>query len=253
MQMSPMMNSPEISAQEMRRLQPHVPPPPQRWNYGMDTFDIEPQLVEEEVYVAPVRPPPQQRAVKPRVQRAAPAPRPPPPAPVSPPRSLQKVGVGLQLEQNVEGAIEVRYVVPGFAAHDSGLFNVLDTVVSINGRELRGLALADVKKLTIGDENTLCTLMMRRSGNNIGTYFANLVRQVPTTVDKSNEECTQAVFKFMSADTDGDGVISLEELRHSLPSWSDAQVRSYFKKMDVSGDGNISREEYEAYWSQNST
>lgn len=36
-------------------------------------------------------------------------------------------------------------------------------------------------------------------------YVARLVRKVPTTVNASNAECTQAVFKFMSADTDGDG------------------------------------------------
>jgi len=36
-------------------------------------------------------------------------------------------------------------------------------------------------------------------------FVARLIRKVPTKVDDSNKECTQAVFKFMSTDTDGDG------------------------------------------------
>jgi hypothetical protein len=36
-------------------------------------------------------------------------------------------------------------------------------------------------------------------------YVAHLIRRVPTRVDASNAECAQAVFKFMTADADGDG------------------------------------------------
>ena len=39
--------------------------------------------------------------------------------------------------------------------------------------------------------------------------MAHLIRRVPTMVDASNAECTQSVFKFMSADTDGDGGLLL--------------------------------------------
>jgi len=253
---------PEISEEEMKKITPGKPEPVYKY-HGMQTFDVDPYIVERDD--APVAQhdyppvaaaePPQQSPVRQKAQRSAPAPREAPSTPtyvlppVSPPRSVQKVGVGLQLEKNETGDIEVAYVVPGFAAHASGLFSVFDKVLTINDTELRLLDLADVKKLTIGYEGTECSMVMSRHSGT-GTYVARLTRQVPHTVDQSNAECTQAVFKFMSADTDGDGMISYNELRASLPSWSDTQTRSYFQKMDINGDGQISQEEYEAYWAQ---
>ena len=177
-----------------------------------------------------------------QAQRSAPPPKPAPApapvrtpvrtpapvrAPVSPPRSLQKIGVGLQLETNANGECEIAYVVPGFAAEESQLFGVFDKILSINGTDVSGnrawlgegagtgtpavllcvgrhevarassnparavtaragswgradvantacallwsvvcvcagMELAAIKKLTIGDEGTLCTLVCQR-------------------------------------------------------------------------------------------
>ena len=53
---------------------------------------------------------------------------------------LSQVGVGLQLDTNVAGDCVVSYIVPDFAAERSGLFNVDDLVLSINGTDLSGVS-----------------------------------------------------------------------------------------------------------------
>jgi hypothetical protein len=63
---------------------------------------------------------------------------------------------------------------------------------------------------------------------------------MPMNKYRSNEDCVQAVLKFEAADTNNDGYLSYSEVRASLPSWSEHEVRRYFNKMDNDGDGRIS-------------
>ena len=58
----------------------------------------------------------------------------------------------------------------GFAAWKCGLFSCFDKVVSINGQHVAGMDLSEIKKLTIGNEGTVCTMVMRR-GHDDGILF----------------------------------------------------------------------------------
>ena len=86
-------------------------------------------------------------------------------APVSrsPPRR-DKVGIGLLLGNSENGMgqdVQVCEIIPGLSAEESDQFDVGDVVLFIDGVLVRGMPLADVKILTIGEVGTTVTLIMR--------------------------------------------------------------------------------------------
>ena len=86
-------------------------------------------------------------------------------APVSrsPPRR-DKVGIGLLLGNSENGMgqdVQVCEIIPGLSAEESDQFDVGDVVLFIDGVLVRGMPLAEVKILTIGEVGTTVTLIMR--------------------------------------------------------------------------------------------
>jgi len=84
--------------------------------------------------------------------------------PPPPPRSHDKWGIGLLLGNTQDGTgqdVEVCEIIPGFAAEHSDQFDVGDVVLFIDGILVRGMPLAEVKQLTIGEVGTEVTLIMR--------------------------------------------------------------------------------------------
>ena len=79
------------------------------------------------------------------------------------------VGLGLALERNSSERITfVEQVIPGFAAHQSGQFQMGDVVVAVDHQPVEELELDSIRELTVGRENTFCTLQMMRGSR----YFA---------------------------------------------------------------------------------
>ena len=115
-------------------------------------------------------------------QRAAQRSPPPPPAESVTPGRM--VGLGLALERNSSERITfVEQVIPGFAAHQSGQFQMGDVVVAVDHQPVEELELDSIRELTVGRENTFCTLQMMRGSR----YFAvTLQRVTPSTLDSSN-------------------------------------------------------------------
>jgi hypothetical protein len=84
--------------------------------------------------------------------------------PPPPPKSHDKWGIGLLLGNTQDGTgqdVEVCDIIPGFAAEHSDQFDVGDVVLFIDGILVRGMPLAEVKQLTIGEVGTEVTLIMR--------------------------------------------------------------------------------------------
>eukprot|EP00802_Teleaulax_amphioxeia_P007579 Tamp_07586.p1 GENE.Tamp_07586~~Tamp_07586.p1 ORF type:complete len:634 (+),score=75.41 Tamp_07586:51-1952(+) len=111
------------------------------------------------------------------------------------------VGIGLVLESTRDWSgqeldVVVAAIVPGFAAADSNQFDVGDIVLSIDNVLVSSIPLSEVKQLTIGKVGTQISLIMR-SPTEGKDYRVTLTRQVPTMVDKQNQECARAVYRSM--------------------------------------------------------
>jgi hypothetical protein len=63
--------------------------------------------------------------------------------------------------------------------------------------------------------------------------------------DELDESYDDTDDEFDAADADNDGFISLREARRANPDWA-----RHFKRIDSSGDGFLTREEIEAFFSQ---
>eukprot|EP00966_Prymnesium_polylepis_P026459 610643-Prymnesium_polylepis.1 len=67
----------------------------------------------------------------------------------------------------------------------------------------------------------------------------------------SREAALQVRALFDELDSDGDGVIRLDELRAhfgELPASHEAALASFFASLDKDGDGSIERAEFMAWW-----
>ena len=64
-------------------------------------------------------------------------------------------------------------------------------VLAINGQDVEGYSLADIKRLTIGQEGTSVTLDMLRPS--VGEYSVTLQRRIPSFKDNSNVEAAEVL------------------------------------------------------------
>eukprot|EP00286_Rhodomonas_abbreviata_P023749 CAMPEP_0181294034 /NCGR_PEP_ID=MMETSP1101-20121128/3381_1 /TAXON_ID=46948 /ORGANISM="Rhodomonas abbreviata, Strain Caron Lab Isolate" /LENGTH=558 /DNA_ID=CAMNT_0023398657 /DNA_START=116 /DNA_END=1792 /DNA_ORIENTATION=- len=132
-----------------------------------------------------------QRSAPPPPQPVRSAPPPPPPVPATPPpppRPVLKrsVGLGLQLERGSDSQTTyIHEIIPGFAAFRSGRFKVGDIVVSVDSQAVDGWDLEQIKRLTVGEEGSLCTVELQRGSH---FFFVTLERLVPDVVDMNNFE-----------------------------------------------------------------
>ena len=73
------------------------------------------------------------------------------------------VGLGLALERhNNDRQTFVEQIIPGFAAFKSNQFQTGDVVVAVDQQNVEELDLDAIRQLTVGPENTFCTLQMMR-------------------------------------------------------------------------------------------
>jgi hypothetical protein len=70
-------------------------------------------------------------------------------------------------------------------------------------------------------------------------------RFLSSGVDELDESYDDTDDEFDAADADNDGFISLREARRASPDWA-----RHFKRIDSSGDGFLTREEIEAFYSR---
>jgi len=83
-----------------------------------------------------------------------------------------RVGVGLILDDN-DGDYVVRSVVDETAAAQCNKIQQGDSLVAVDGRPIRGMSLAEVKQLIMGEINTSVSLALRR--HNWGGFDDNVI------------------------------------------------------------------------------
>ena len=125
------------------------------------------------------------------VYRDAPKVATPPPQP-----SARMVGLGLALERQ-PGSTQtfVEQIIPGFAAWKSNQFQVGDVVVAVDQQPVDNCELDHIRSLTIGQENTFCTLQMMRGSR---YYAVTLQRITPPTLDESNYDAAMRIAPGLS-------------------------------------------------------
>ena len=102
-------------------------------------------------------------------------------------------------------SIYIEYVVPGFAAAETGRFVTGDAVTAIGPhKSLSGLSPNELRRLTIGAEETSTTVSMVRAADSPeqlrGTpYLVVLNRKVPTRVTRRNEAAVHRLVKFQGS------------------------------------------------------
>jgi len=77
-------------------------------------------------------------------------------------RKVRRIGLGVVLQRNTDGTTFVQDVVPGFAAAVSEQVKSGDLIVSVDGTDVSGWDLEDIKQLTVGEEGSSCRLVLRR-------------------------------------------------------------------------------------------
>ncbi len=71
---------------------------------------------------------------------------------------VDKVGIGISFGLTANGDVYVTALAPNGSAETSGLINVGDRILAVDGAEVTGLAVPDVVKLIVGQPNTLLKL-----------------------------------------------------------------------------------------------
>jgi len=100
------------------------------------------------------------------------------------PAPARMVGLGLALGR-LEGSTQtfIEQIIPGFAAWKSNQFQENDILVAVDQRPVDNLEMDVIRSLTIGPEDTFCTLQMMRGQR---YYAVTLQRITPPTLDESN-------------------------------------------------------------------
>ena len=88
----------------------------------------------------------------------------------------RRVGLGLALEKDELGLTIVHEAIPGFAAHSSRQVQVGDAILRVDGEPVGGWGLEEIKKLTVGEEGTPCTMSLQRHGE---VFEVTLLRVYP--------------------------------------------------------------------------
>jgi len=85
------------------------------------------------------------------------------------------VGLGLSLARSSMGKTTyVTGTIPGYAAHRSGQLFVNDILEAVDEVDVMALDLEEIKRLTVGPENTVCALSIKRADKQLHVH---LVRQ----------------------------------------------------------------------------
>ncbi len=92
-----------------------------------------------------------------------------------------RVGVGVGAKG--QGYTYVQEIVPGFAAHRQGQVQASDIVIAVDNEPVEGWDLDAIKQLTMGDELSFCTLLIKRGSQYLQV---TLQRCFPDVVDEQN-------------------------------------------------------------------
>jgi len=89
--------------------------------------------------------------------------------------AVKMVGLGLSLARSSVGKTTyVTGTIPGYAAHRSGQLFVNDILEAVDEVDVSALDLEEIKRLTVGPQNTVCALTVRRADKQLHLH---LVRQ----------------------------------------------------------------------------
>ena len=74
-----------------------------------------------------------------------------------------------------QGYTYVQEIVPGFAAARQGQVQAEDIVIAVDNEPVEGWDLDAIKQLTIGDEHSFCTLLIKRGSQYLQASAFGLV------------------------------------------------------------------------------
>lgn len=110
-------------------------------------------------------------------------------------------GIGVVLQQNVEGAIIIKKIMPGGPAAKSGLIFPNDRILSIDGQKVEDHSLDKIMAMIRGINGSSLTLLLQRSmvGSQANKQLVVTLKREPITV--SEDRVNYSYDKF------GDGII----------------------------------------------
>lgn len=74
----------------------------------------------------------------------------------------RRTGLGLVLRRDEAGLTYVKEIVPGYGAHKQGGVMANDQLLAVDGKQVDGWELEDIKHLTTGEVGSYCALQLRR-------------------------------------------------------------------------------------------
>ena len=85
---------------------------------------------------------------------------------------VKMVGLGISLARGAEDVSTfVTGTIPGYAAHTSGQVYVNDVLEHVDDIAVQDLSLEQIKRLTVGPENTVCALSIRRGDQRLHVHL----------------------------------------------------------------------------------
>ncbi|MDR1531673.1 MAG: PDZ domain-containing protein [Clostridiales bacterium] len=97
--------------------------------------------------------------------------------------------IGVVLQENAEGGIEVESVLPGSSAESGGIQKG-DVILKINGMDLRGLAVSNAVSLIANSETSEIVLELARQGEVLSLTLEKTVLRLPSIHVENVEELT---------------------------------------------------------------
>lgn len=97
----------------------------------------------------------------------------------SPKPQDKMVGLGLSLSRSsMERTTYVTGTIPGYAAHHSGKLFVDDILEAVDDVDVSALNLEEIKGLTVGPENSVCALTLRRAERQLAVHLVRKAAEV---------------------------------------------------------------------------